>query len=388
MLALLSDNVRRNPFALYDQLRSTKPVFFEEQSGLWLLFKHADVKRALSDHTAFSSQRGPEWLIFSDPPRHTKLRGLISQAFTPRMVANLEPRIRQLSRDLLNATIERGEMDLATDFAVPLPMLVIAEMLGVPRDDRPRFSRWIDALLEMSYTIPGAENAQAAMAGFVAATAEMQAYLRGLLDSRRTTPQDDLLTRLVQAEVDGDRLTENEIVGFFQLLLLAGSETTTNLINSTIICLTDHPDQFRRILAEPAFLPSMIEEVLRYRSPVQWLYRVTRHEIELSGQVVPAGKLVLAVIGAANRDPAEFPDPNRFDIARDPNPHLAFGHGMHFCLGTSLARLEAKIALSDLLTRARNLEVVDAATWRPRRGLHVHGPSSLPVRFRPAARIV
>jgi cytochrome P450 len=240
----------------------------------------------------------------------------------------------------------------------------------------------------MSYTIPGAENAQAAMAGFVAATAEMQAYLRGLLDSRRTTPQDDLLTRLVQAEVDGDRLTENEIVGFFQLLLLAGSETTTNLINSTIICLTDHPDQFQRILAEPAFLPSMIEEVLRYRSPVQWLYRVTRHEIELSGQVVPAGKLVLAVIGAANRDPAEFPDPNRFDIARDPNPHLAFGHGMHFCLGTSLARLEAKIALSDLLTRARNLEVVDAATWRPRRGLHVHGPSSLPVRFTPAARIV
>src|SRR5688572_30771282 len=204
---LFSDEARRNPYPLYDQLRSNSPVFREPQSGLWMVFDYENVKWLLNDHGTFSSRYGPDWLIFADPPRHAKLRTLIAQAFTLRSVANLEPRIRELSRELLDRTVERGAMDLAADYAVPLPMLVIAEMLGIPAADRPRFTRWNDVLLDMSYTIPGGAGAAAAVDEFAAATAEMGVYLTGLLDERRASPKDDLLTRLVRAEVDGERLT-------------------------------------------------------------------------------------------------------------------------------------------------------------------------------------
>jgi cytochrome P450 len=276
-------------------------------------------------------------------------------------------------------------MDLAADFAVPLPMLVIAEMLGIPAADRPQFQRWADAILAMSYTIGGSEEAaRAASEGFAAVTAEMSGYLGELLGRRRVDPCDDLLTRLAAAEVDGERLTPEDVLGFFQLLLLAGSETTTNLINNAVLCLLEHPDQLARVRAAPDLLPSAIEEVLRYRSPLQWMYRLTRRNVEVHDRMIPAGKLALAVIGSANRDPRVFPHAARFDITRNPNPHVAFGHGVHFCLGAPLARLEARVALSELLGKVRGLTLAGDGPWEPRRGLHVHGPARLPVHFEPA----
>jgi cytochrome P450 len=388
VLNLFSDEVRRDPYPVYDQLRSGSPVCHDPRSGLWLIFDYEGVKRALSDQDAFSSRNGPEWLLFLDPPRHTQLRVLLAQAFTPRSVANLEPRIRELSRALLDQTIERGEMDLAADFSVPLPMLVIAEMLGIPVADRPRFHRWSDAILNMSYTIPGdaGEAARAAVAAFRAVTAEMDAYLTDLLGQRRAAPRDDLLTRLVEAEVGGARLTQEEILGFFQLLLVGGQETTTNLLNNAVLCLVENPDQLSRLRAAPNLLPAAIEEVLRYRSPLQWMFRVAQRDVPMHGQVIPAGKLVLPMIGSANRDPRQFRDAGRFDVARDPNPHLAFGHGVHFCLGASLSRLEAKVALADLLERVQGFELASAEPWEPRQALHVHGPTRLPIRFAPGRR--
>jgi cytochrome P450 len=388
----VSREMRRNPFPVYDHLRSASPVLHDAGSDAWMIFDYEGVKRALTDHDAFSSsmeftgRKNPEWFIFFDPARHTKLRGLITRAFTPRSIASLEPFIRALSRELIDQTIERGEMDLAEDFAVPLPMIVIAEMLGIPAADRPQFTRWSEAILNLSYDVSGGEEAMKAAMEFAATTAEMSVYLGGLLAQRRVTPRDDLLTRLVEAEVDGERLTDQEILGFFQLLLVAGTETTTNLLNNAILCFVEHPAELARLLAAPALLPLAIEEILRYRSPVQWMFRATRHEVEIGGHVIPAGKLVLPMIGSANHDPRQFRDPGRFDVARDPNQHIAFGHGIHFCLGAPLARLEARIALADLLQRVKNFELASDAPWEPRRALHVHGPVHLPIRFEPGPR--
>lgn len=387
MMNIFSDEMRRNPFPLYDHLRSTSPVFQEPGSKLWMVFDYEGVKRVLSDHDAFSSRVGPDWLIFADPPRHTKLRALISQAFTPRSVANLEPRIRELSHQLLDQTIEHGEMDLAEDYAIPLPLMVIAEMLGIPLADRKQFKRWNDVILKMSYTVTGSEEAADAPTDFGAVTAEMNDYLTGMLQQRRAQPKDDLLTRLLGAEVDGQRLTQTEILGFFQLLLLAGQETTTNLINNAVLCLIENPEQLAQLERGMDLLPSAIEEVLRCRSPLQWMLRATTRDVEIQGRVIPAATMVLAMIGAANRDPKQFHDPARFDITRDPNPHIAFGHGLHFCLGAPLARLEGRIALANLLERVKGFELASAEPWTPRKGLHVHGPSRLPIRFQPARRM-
>lgn len=387
MTNLFSDDARRDPYPLYEQIRSTSPVLREPQSGLWMLFDYESVKRALTDHVTFSSRHGPaEWMIFLDPPRHSKLRGLISQAFTPSSISNLEPRIGELSRGLLESIVEQGEMDVAVDFAVPLPMAVIAEMLGVPVADRPRFIKWNDAILKMSYTVGATGPVEAIVQDFRAATAEMNEYLGELLPKRRRSPKDDLLTRLVQAELDGERLTQADILGFFQLLLLAGSETTTNLINNAILCLMENREQLARLSATPKLLPSAIEEVLRYRSPLQWMFRLTTREVQMNGQTIPAGRLVLAMIGSANRDPAQFPAANRFDISRDPNPHLAFGHGIHFCLGAALARLEARIALTEFFTRVKDFGPTDGEPWQPRQGLHVHGPVAYQSASRPPSQ--
>ena len=380
---LFSDDIRRNPYPLYERIRGSLPVFRDPQSGLWMIFDYDGVKQALCDQEAFSSQYGPDWLVFNDPPRHSKLRALVSRAFTPKSVANLEPRIAELSRELLDQTIERGKMDLAADFAVPLPMMVIAEMLGIPLEDRGQFKRWVDVILRMSYTIGRqGEESQSALSDFRQVSMEMNQYLTALLAQRHANPKDDLLTRLSQAEVDGERLTKSEILGFFQLLLLAGSETTTNLINNAILCFIENPDQLAKLRCQMELMPSAIEELLRYRSPLQWVYRVTRRKVELHREIIPAETLVLAMIGSANHDPKYFTNPSRFDIARDPNPHIGFGTGQHFCLGASLARLEATVTLTELLERLDEIELASKEPWPPRKGLHVHGPSSLPIRFK------
>jgi cytochrome P450 len=382
-----SDDMRRNPYPVYDHLRGASPVFHVPPPfDAWLIFDYEGVWRALNDHDAFSSKvpSPPNWFLFLDPPRHTKQRGLIARAFTPRVVANLEPFIRRLSREFLDAVIEGGEMDLVAGYTAPLPMTVIAELLGMSGVDLPRFERWSEGILRISHTRSGAETAAAAMQEFSAVTAEMDTYLTDLIAQRRAAPKDDLISRLVEAEVDGERLTPPEILGFFQLLIVGGQETTVNLINNAMLCLLEHPDQLDRLRANADLLPGAIEEVLRYRAPLQWVMRTPRRDVEIHGQVIPAGKLVLPMIGSANRDPKQFRDPNCFNITRDPNAHVAFGHGVHACLGAPLARLEARIALMDLLGRLKDIRLASAAPWPPRQALNVLGPASLPIRFEPA----
>jgi cytochrome P450 len=389
MMDFFSDEMRRNPYPVYDQIRSTSPVFhIPPPFDAWAIFDYEGVKRAMNDHDLFSS-RVPaprNWFLFLDPPSHTKLRALISRAFTPRSISDLEPRIRNIARELLDKTIERGEMDLAAEFSVPLPMMVIAELIGIPVSDWLRFNRWSEVILQLSHSRSGGEEASHALNEFGTVTGEMNCYLTDILKQRRTEPQDDLLTRLVEAEVDGERLTQEEILGFFQMLILAGQETTTNLINNAILSLLENPDQLDRLRAAPGLMPSAIEEVLRYRSPFLWMMRMPKRDVELHGQIIPAGKLVLPMVASANRDPSQFREPGRFDISRDPNPHLAFGHGIHFCIGAALARMEARIALSDLVERLTNLELASDAPWEPRKALHVHGPTRLPIRFKPGQR--
>jgi cytochrome P450 len=379
MNELFSPSAHRNPYPFYDRMRQTGPVHYD--GSLWYLLDYQSVKHALSNHETFSSRLGPaEWMIFLDPPQHTKLRALVSQAFTPRSVANLEPGIRLLACELLERGLVDGELDLVEVLSGPLPMLVIAELLGVPKSDQTRFHRWNNVVLRMSYTIAGSPECDAIRKEYNAATAEMDQYLSLALEERRSQPADDLLSRLAEAQVDGERLTRREILGFFQLLLLAASETTTNLVSNAVLCFLENSDQFRQLRAEPELLPSAIEEVLRHRSPLQWMFRLAKRDVHLHGYQIPAGAVVLALMGSANRDPQQFHDPDRFDLRRNPNPHVAFGHGIHSCLGAALARLEAKVALREFLARVGELSLATNDPLEPRQGLHVHGPAHLPLR--------
>jgi cytochrome P450 len=387
MIDILSEEMRRNPYPVYEQLRATSPVLQIPQGDLWLILDYDGVKFALNDHDAFSNDVSPvkgvkfEWLLFFDPPRHTKTRAIIMQAFTPGMIANLEPRIREFSSRLLDEALYGDFVDLAGEFSSPLPAMVISEMMGMPLSDLGMFKRWSDAILDLSYTIAGGEQMRQASLDFLTANSEMRDYLQELVADRKRSSKDDLLSRLVDAEVDGERLTEDELLRFFQLLIVAGTETTTNLINNALLCFMENPEQLAVLREEPGLMGSAIEEVLRYRSPLQAAFRATNRDIELHGRTIPAGQFVLAMLGAANRDSLHFAQPNKFDIKRDPNPHIAFGHGIHFCLGAALSRLEARIALPDFLSRVKHFELGTEEPLMPRKAFHVHGPSQLPLRF-------
>lgn len=384
---LFSESMRRNPFTLYAHMRATAPVFrVPPPFDMWMIFDYENAKRVASDFQAFSSAvPAPDnWFIFQDPPQHAKMRALISRAFTPKSIAGLEPRIEQLSREILDRALPRGEMDLAVDYAVPLPMKVIAELIGIPSEDWTRFRRWSDSILKLSYTMKGMESdseTATAMESFRTASAEMNEYLAGAIAARRANPQDDLLTRLVEAEVDGERLSQYDILGFFQLLVVGGQETTANLINNAVISLLEFPGQLKLLRRSPELIPSAVEEALRFRSPIQWLMRTPTQDISLSGQLIPKRSLILVMVGSANRDEKIFAEPDRFDICRAPNPHIAFGHGIHACLGAALARMEARIALGHLLSRMTEIGPASAQPWPPRKALNVHGPASLPIRF-------
>lgn len=385
-MSVFSTEMRRNPYPFYARMRAAAPVHHEANANAWMVFAYDDVKRALFDHESFGSGVAPgglpsKWLVFLDEPRHGRLRSLVLRAFTPRMIAMLEPRIRELSRELLDAALARGEMDLCADYAVPLPMMVIAEMMGVPPADRPTFRRWSDAVLELALSVEGSAAGGQAASAFAATTEEMRAYLDELLARRRVEPRDDLLTNLARAEVEGERLSPDELLAFFQLLLVAGSETTTNLLGNAVLSFVEHPAELARVRKAPSLVPSAIEEVLRYRSPFQVTFRLAKRDVELRGAHVPRGSRVFAMIGSANRDPAAFADPDRFDVTREPNGHLAFGHGIHFCLGAALSRLEAKIALGDLLARTHSFALASDEPWAPRTAFHVLGPTRLPLRF-------
>jgi cytochrome P450 len=365
---LFSESTRRDPYPVYERLRAAGPVLHLPGPDLWVALSYDAVKRVLHDQAAFSSNVGPtrgiafEWLLFTDPPRHTELRALISRAFTPRSIAGLEPRIGELSRQLLDGAGD--DFDLVAGYASPLPMMVIAEMLGLPADDWPMFARWSEAIINLGNTIAGT-GAEEASRAFAVADREMTDYLA------------DRAGTALMARLSAAGLAPAEVVRFCQLLIAAGTETTTNLISNAMLCIADHPETRDRI-------PETIEEVLRHRTPVQAMFRATRGAVELAGVRIPPGRMVIACIGAANRDPAVFADPDRFDLARDPNPHLAFGHGIHFCLGAPLSRLEARIALTDLLARFPHFEL--DRDWKPRGSFHVHGPAALAIRSRSRRR--
>jgi cytochrome P450 len=382
---------RRNPYPLYEQARTTCPVLYNPQTGYWMVFDYDGVKRVITDTDAFSSdlagsagQRTPPWMIFMDPPRHTKLRALVAGAFTPEVVASLERRVKAMVVQLLEPAMQGSAMDFAAEVAIPLPLMVIAEMIGMPGDDWSKLRHWSDVILSLSQTISSREAGAAAGANFRSATAEMNQYLATLIEQRRTCRGNDVLSRLVHSEVDGERLSDHEVLAFVQLLLVAGNETTTNLLNNALLCFADYPAALARLRQTPELLKPAIEEVLRYRSPFQFMFRATRRETQIGGVTIPSGKVALAMIGSANRDQSRFLDPDRFDIARDPNPHLAFGHGIHFCLGSSLSRMEARVVLTEFFKRAERFELVDQNGWQPRAPLHVMGPERLAIRFEPA----
>lgn len=377
---MFDDQMRRDPYRLYDQLRATSPVFHFAPADIYMLLDYASVKRAFSDHETFSSAVGTtrgnsfEWLLFMDPPRHTKLRGIVNRAFTSRSTAALEPRIRELTRRLLDEMPARVDFEAAV--AGKLPILVIADMLGLPEEDWPRLVAWSHAIMNLADTIMGPPaDADAATTAFRKADEEMRAYLASV------EPR-GLLAALISAEVDGERLSTEELARFFQLLLAAGTETTTNLVDNALISLIDHPAELSRLLGNHALIPSMLEETLRYRSPAQALFRTPRVPVELHGVTIPAAKMVLALTGSANRDPAVFENASVFDITREPNPHIAFGHGIHFCIGAPLSRLEARVVFEELLPRVTSIEYASRDPWPPRKPFHVHGPASLPLLIR------
>jgi cytochrome P450 len=387
MPALVPDAVRRNPFPLYAQLRRFTPVLHVPGRDFYLLFDHADVRRAITDEDTFSSAavppggRAPEWLLFMDPPRHTRLRAIAMKAFPRGSLAAFEPRLRRFSAHILDESLPRGRMDLFSDYAALLPAMAIAELLGMPLLELPRLQRWSDAIANLSQVLAGGERAQAAARSHAQARLEMREYLESRLAQRSGEQDEGILTRMSRAEIDGTCLSVEELLGFFELLLSAGTETAASLIASAVVCLLDHPGELTRLRQAPTLLPSAIEEVLRFRSPAQMVFRQTTRAVRLHRTLIPANRLVLPVIGSANRDATAFEAPDRFDIARTPNDHLAFGHGIHFCLGAALARMQARVALEDLLGRLHGLRAASKRPWKPREALHLHGPSSLPIEF-------
>jgi cytochrome P450 len=396
MLAeLMSPEIRLNPFPLYTMMRENSPVFYLPDIDLWLVFRYEDVRTVLNDHKHFTNQHGQAHpnaghdpviehsMISQDPPRHTQLRSLVSKAFTPKAIADLEGRIRQITHQLLDEVIERGEMELAQDLTIPLPVVVIAELLGVHPKDRTQFKHWSDAVIASADSFVTGE----VVPEHQQAIAEMHEYFRGVMAERLQNPQSDLISQLLQVELDGQRLTVDEVLAFCWLLLVGGNETTTSLLGNTMLTLLEHPDVLARLRAHPELIPQALEEVLRYRSPAQSMFRVVKEEITLSGQTLKPGQRVVALIGSANRDPEAFPEPDKFDIDRNPNPHIAFGHGVHFCLGAPLARLEGKVALQAILERLQDLERANDEPLEPMKGILVMGPARLPLRFRPGARL-
>ena len=368
-------------YSWFEEMRTQHPVFYNERMHLWQVFRYEDVSAVITDYNRFSSQAFgvtgsflKDTLIEKDPPDHRKLRNLVNLAFTPRAVARLSDRITQITQELLDQVRLQGKMDIVSDFAFPLPAKVIAELLGVPSEDWNIFQRWA----RVDSADPNLTRQEAGRS----MQEEMSDYFSKLLEERRRAPREDLISALSTAEVDGERLSEYELVKFCTLLLAAGQETTKNLIANAIVCFTDYPDSMERLIREPALMPTAIEEVLRYLPPVWFLFRQTRTDVELAGQHIPANQLVLAWTASANRDPAQFPDPDRFDIEREPNRHLAFGHGIHFCVGAPLARLEARIALPMMLEQLRNLQRVEGFPITVHMGI-VFVIRSLPITFQP-----
>ena len=363
----LLPEVRRDPYPTYRALRKADPVHRSPSIGAWVLTRYRDIASALRDdrmsadgtrasgYQELQEVPGPRSMLVVDPPYHTRLRTLVSKAFTPRAVERLRPRITALVGSALDRAAQRGGFELVHELAYPLPVTVIAETLGVPPEDWPRFRGWSRALVANLDPLSGRDPGQVANA--LEARQALGRYLSGIIDRRRLEPGEDLISGLLAGEGTGEVLTQAELVVMANLLLVAGHETTVNLITNGTLALLGHGQQLALLREQPELIQPAVEELLRWDSPVQLTARVATEDLDLGGHRVQRGESVLALLGAANRDPDQFADRDRLDITRTPNPHLSFGRGIHFCLGAPLARLEAQIAIAGLVARFPKLRL-------------------------------
>ena len=377
--------VRRDPYPHFRELRRDAPVHFVPSTGFYAVARMTDVREVLRDTEAFSSRAmrftrsngrpqgtnlgvdlPPQEIarllaelpfpvlematalsvIYVDPPQHNELRATVNRGFTPRRIAALEPRVREIARACIADVRAKGELDLIRDLAIPLPVTVIAELLGVDPERRTDFKRWSDAIVATA----GDGNSGRSSTPFAGPFIELMNYLAQAIEARRRAPRDDVISTLVRAEGGEAALGPAEVAVFTLLLLVAGNETTTNLLGNALLALTANPDQLARVEREPRLVPALVEEALRYDPPAQALYRETTREVEIAGTKLPAGAIVVPLLASANRDEDAFPHAERFDVDRDRPNHVAFGLGVHFCLGAALARLEARVALEELFT--------------------------------------
>ena len=367
-------------YDVYRTLRDRHPVYRNEEQGFWALSRFADVRAAANDPRTFSSE-GHSMAVgllphiqMMDPPRHDRLRSLVSVAFTPRRVSEMEPRVREIARELIDGFDSKWRCDLLRDFARHLPSRVIGELIGIPPERRETFLHWTEAMVEVTSGESQAETNHAPARNIYEEFAK-------LLEERRAERRDDLMSALVDAEIEGERLSQEELLGFCFVLIVAGNDTTTNLIANGAVLLAHEPEQRRRLAADPSLIPGAVEEMLRCESPAQALPRRVTRDVELHGRTLPAGSEVKLVWGAANRDEREFEDPDRFDVNRDVKRQLALGQGVHFCLGSNLARLEARVAFEELLGRLSAYELASEPRWLTSIWARAH--AAVPVRFDP-----
>lgn len=372
--------VHDDPFPFYERLRDEAPLYRNDELGFWALSRYDDVLEALHDHGTYSSADGitlePRsplpMLITFDPPEHTVMRRLVSRTFTPRRIADLEPRIRDLSQQYLSAFEGRHTGDLIGEYTAKLPMDVISTMLGAPPADQDMLRGWTDDLIHREEDSPDVTPTG------IEAAIHLYQYFTELTKEKRADPGDDLLSGLTLAEVDGERLTNDDIVAFCVLLVIAGNETTTKLIGNAAFWLWRNPDQRRLLLDDPGRIPDAVEETLRYEGSTQIMARTTTRPVDLHGAVIPEGDKVLLLLGAGNRDPRFWDRPDEYDLDREKKLHLSFGHGVHVCLGAALARMETRISLEHLLARFGEYDVDAAGIERVHSG-SVRGYSCLPI---------
>jgi cytochrome P450 len=381
--------VKQNPYPYFAHLRDHSPVYWVESLKSWAVSRYDDVASIAKNTQLFSSapiipailgDQNPvpevNWMISADPPAHTALRKLVNKAFTPRMVAALEPRINEIIAQLLDQIAEKGgEFDLVHDFSTPLPLMVIAQMLGIEPDRYREFKQWSDDMIRAT---GGEEVTPAERERLHRSMDDLRSYFEQAIAERRGNPHDDLISALVRAEEDHHQLTAREVLAMCLLLLLGGNETTTNLIGSTVLTLLSHPAELAKVRADLTLVPQMIEEMLRFEAPAQALLRQATADTKIAGSTIPAGSGVMILYGSANRDERQFPNPDVFDVTRNPQEHLAFGFGIHYCIGAPLARLEARIAMDAFLRRFPKVSLRDQRReWID--SFVVRGPKSLPL---------